>query len=809
MVRRVVKATIEVIGTSHFATTLELVDLGEGKVIATANDDCTACNMKEVNDGLSNAAAALKTQLEPPTGAPPPTGPTTAARRDRAVASRALHRPGGCVGRALLRQRGHARRLGRLSRQEQLRRQLPARASAARRATTACPASSSAPSARRCSASPPPSSPIAPYKSPTPGRARSVRRCRRRRARSARPLVAAARAVPITIVTMRIWPGESVSARRDLRRLRHQLRALLGGRDQVELCLFDDDGNETAHRAARADRVLSGTATCPASGPGQRYGFRVHGPWEPDDGHALQSAQAAARSVRARRSTGGCSGTRRCSATTSTSPSALQRRDTRAVRAALGGRPTRTSTGATIAGRDTPWHETVIYEVHVKGFTARHPDVPPELRGTYAGARASGRRSSTCRRSASPRSSCCRCTSSSTTALCSSAGCATTGATTRSAIFAPHNEYASVRQRGEQVQEFKQMVKALHAAGIEVILDVVYNHTAEGNHLGPMLSFKGIDNAAYYRLVADDRRYYMDYTGTGNTLNMRHPHVLQLIMDSLRYWVEEMHVDGFRFDLAATLARGLHEVDRLARVLRPHPAGSGGVAGQADRRAVGRRRGRLPGRQLPAAVVGVERQVPRRACATTGAARRSALGEFAYRFTGSSRPLRRDRAAAVRQHQLRHRARRLHAARSRLVQRQAQRGQRRGQPRRRRATTARGTAAPRAPTDDAGDQRAARAAAAQLPRDAVPLAGRADVCSAATRSAARSAATTTPTARTTRSRGSTGSTSTTSCSRSRGALIAAAAASTRSSAGARWFQGGRCTARTSGTSAGSRPRRRR
>ncbi len=155
------------------------------------------------------------------------------------------------------------------------------------------------------------------------------------------------------------------------------------------------------------------------------------------------------------------------------------------------------------------------------------------------------------------------------------------------------------------------MVKTLHAAGIEVILDVVYNHTAEGNHLGPTLSLKGIDNAAYYRLVADDPRHYMDYTGTGNSLNMRHPHVLQLIMDCLRYWVTEMHVDGFRFDLAATLARELHDVDRLSAffdLIQQDPVDQ---PGQADRRAVGRRRGRLPGRQLPAAVVGVERQVPR------------------------------------------------------------------------------------------------------------------------------------------------------------------------------------------------------
>src|SRR5205085_2083736 len=132
------------------------------------------------------------------------------------------------------------------------------------------------------------------------------------------------------------------------------------------------------------------------------------------------------------------------------------------------------------------------------------------------------------------------------------------------AFLAPHNAYAARGQEGQQVQEFKQMVKTLHDAGIEVILDVVYNHTAEGNHLGPVLSFKGLDNAAYYRLVDDDPAYYFDTTGTGNTLNMRHPHVLQLIIDSLRYWVDEMHVDGFRFDLAASLARQFHEVDRLS-----------------------------------------------------------------------------------------------------------------------------------------------------------------------------------------------------------------------------------------------------
>ena len=167
------------------------------------------------------------------------------------------------------------------------------------------------------------------------------------------------------------------------------------------------------------------------------------------------------------------------------------------------------------------------------------------------------------------------------------------------------------RHAGAQVNEFKTMVKSLHAAGIEVILDVVYNHTAEGNHLGPTLSFRGIDNACLLPPgAATIRATTWTTPARGNTLNMLHPRTMQLIMDSLRYWVLEMHVDGFRFDLAATLARELHEVDRLSRLLRHHPPGSGALAGQADRRAVGRRRGRLSGRQLPGPLDGVERQVP-------------------------------------------------------------------------------------------------------------------------------------------------------------------------------------------------------
>ena len=177
-------------------------------------------------------------------------------------------------------------------------------------------------------------------------------------------------------------------------------------------------------------------------------------------------------------------------------------------------------------------------------------------------------------------------------------------------FLAPHNGYAT-STLGQQTTEFKAMVKALHEANIEVILDVVYNHTAEGNEKGPTIAFRGLDNAAYYRLVDGDQAHYYDTTGTGNSLLMRNPHVLQLIMDSLRYWVLEMHVDGFRFDLAATLARQFHEVDKLSAffdIIQQDPVIS---PGQADRRALGPRRRRLPGRQLPAAVDGVERQVPR------------------------------------------------------------------------------------------------------------------------------------------------------------------------------------------------------
>ena len=210
----------------------------------------------------------------------------------------------------------------------------------------------------------------------------------------------------------------------------------------------------------------------------------------------------------------------------------------------------------------TPWQRTVIYETHVKGLTMAHPEVPEELRGTYTGLSQPAvvdhlRTLGVTAVELLPVHQFMHDGHLLERGLRNYWGYNTIG------YFAPHNEYAYGGGRGAQVREFKEMVHALHLAGLEVILDVVYNHTAEGNHLGPTVSLRGIDDAAYYRHTPDGR-YYMDYTGTGNSLNMRHPHVLQLIMDSLRYWVTEMHVDGFRFDLAATLARELHDVDRLS-----------------------------------------------------------------------------------------------------------------------------------------------------------------------------------------------------------------------------------------------------
>ncbi|MEU3174266.1 glycogen debranching protein GlgX [Streptomyces sp. NPDC007000] len=325
----------------------------------------------------------------------------------------------------------------------------------------------------------------------------------------------------------------------------------------VELVLVDDSGRHTTVPLTEADGFVW-HGYLPGVGPGQRYGYRVHGPWAPAAGHRCNPAKLLldpyATAVDGQ---------------IDNHPSLYERRPD--------GPDPADSAGHTMLGVVTdpafdwgedngpgrPYADTVIYEAHVKGMTRTHPDVPAELRGTYAGL-------------AHP-AVVDHLTSLGVTAVelmpvhrfvqdgvLQSRGLANYWGYNTIGYFAPHNAYAAHGTRGQQVTEFRTMVRTLHAAGLEVILDVVYNHTAEGNEKGPTLSFRGIDNSAYYRLVDGDWSHYYDTTGTGNSLLMRHPYVLQLIMDSLRYWVTEMHVDGFRFDLAATLARQFHEVDRLS-----------------------------------------------------------------------------------------------------------------------------------------------------------------------------------------------------------------------------------------------------
>jgi isoamylase len=359
---------------------------------------------------------------------------------------------------------------------------------------------------------------------------------------------------------MQIWPGKPypLGATFDGSGTNFSLFSELA--ERVELCLFDEQGHET-----RVDLPES-TALCwhgymPNIRPGQRYGFRVHGPWAPENGQWCNPAKVLLDPY-AKAIDGLWNWSEAVFPYHFTAPENSKNELDSAEFVAKSVVINPFFDWSNDRHPNTPWHRTVVYETHVKGFSRTHPGIPEELRGTYAGLAhpVSIEYLQKLRITAVellPVHQFVQDSRLLERGLWNYWGYNSIG------YLAPHNEYAT-SQRGEQVLEFKNLVKTLHNAGIEVILDVVYNHTAEGNHLGPMLSFKGIDNPAYYRLVADNRRYYMDYTGTGNTLNMRHPHVLQLIMDSLRYWVLEMHVDGFRFDLAATLARELHDVDRLS-----------------------------------------------------------------------------------------------------------------------------------------------------------------------------------------------------------------------------------------------------
>ena len=357
---------------------------------------------------------------------------------------------------------------------------------------------------------------------------------------------------------MRAWPGNAYPLGATYDGVGTNFALFSEVTERVELCLFDEDGTETRVPLEEVDGFVH-HGYVSGIGPGQRYGYRVHGPYEPEQGlrcnpHKLlidPYAKAFSHGVDWDDSLFGYS---------------FDDPDERNDLDSAGHVPWSLVTNPFFDWANdrlprTPYNESVIYEAHVKGLTMTHPDIPDELRGTYSAI-------------AHP-SVVAHLKGLGVTAiellpvhqfvtdhylvekdLTNYWGYNTIG------FFAPHDAYTS--RPGAQVEEFKGMVRALHEAGIEVILDVVYNHTAEGNHLGPTLSMKGIDNQSYYRLVEDDEQFYMDYTGTGNSLNVGNPHALQLIMDSLRYWVTEMHVDGFRFDLAATLAREFYDVDKLA-----------------------------------------------------------------------------------------------------------------------------------------------------------------------------------------------------------------------------------------------------
>ncbi|TCC19351.1 glycogen debranching protein GlgX [Kribbella speibonae] len=330
--------------------------------------------------------------------------------------------------------------------------------------------------------------------------------------------------------------------------------------DRVDLSLVGDDGTEQLVQLTEVDGFVW-HAYLPGVQPGQRYGFRVHGPFNPAEGDRCNPSKLLLDPY-AKAVDGQIDGDESLFSYRFAKPDELNTMDNRE------------HTMFSVVtnpffdwGNDRPpehaYHETVIYEAHVKGLTKTHPGLPENIRGTYAGIGHPAviehlKELGVSAIELMPVHQFAQDGHLQELGLSNYWGYNTIG------FFAPHNAYSSTGTRGQQVTEFKAMVKALHEADIEVILDVVYNHTAEGNEFGPTLSFKGIDNAAYYRLVDQDKSHYYDTTGTGNSLLMRHPHVLQLIMDSLRYWVTEMHVDGFRFDLAATLARQFHEVDRLS-----------------------------------------------------------------------------------------------------------------------------------------------------------------------------------------------------------------------------------------------------
>src|SRR5215469_14395556 len=361
---------------------------------------------------------------------------------------------------------------------------------------------------------------------------------------------------------MRVWPGNA-----------YPLGAIWDGSgtnfaifsevaEFVELCLFDEEGGEERIGLSEVDGFVW-HCYLPDVGPGQRYGFRVHGPYDPRRGHRCNPSKLLLDPYG-----------KAVDGQVTWSPALYSYRHGGGDAAAVNSDDSAPFMPRNVVinpyfdwGGDqqlrTAYHETLIYEAHVRGMTLRHPGVPPELRGSYAGLASPAiiehlQRLGVTAIELMPVHQSVPEPGLVERGLTNYWGYNTIG------FFAPQQRYGSSAAAHGHVAEFKSMVKTLHQAGIEVILDVVYNHTAEAGQLGPTLSFRGIDNAAYYRLADDDPSVYLDYTGRGNSLNVRHPHTLQLIMDSLRYWIEDMHVDGFRFDLASALAREMHDVDRLS-----------------------------------------------------------------------------------------------------------------------------------------------------------------------------------------------------------------------------------------------------
>jgi glycogen operon protein len=369
---------------------------------------------------------------------------------------------------------------------------------------------------------------------------------------------------------MEVWPGSAYPLGATYNGTGTNFALFSERAEKVELCLFDDDGKETRINLDEVDGYVW-HCYIPQIQPGQKYGYRVHGAYDPASGNRFNPNKLLldpyAKAVHGQVDWDPSLFTYNLG-----EPDSINNEDS----------ASHMMMGVVInpffdwdgdQNLRIPYHQSVIYEAHVKGLTQLHPEIPEEQRGTYAGVAHPAVISHLQKLGVTaielmPVHQFVNDGTLQDKGLNNYWGYNTIG------FFAPQNTYSSTGDTGQQVQDFKAMVRSLHKAGIEVILDVVYNHTAEGNHLGPTLSFKGIDNAAYYRLMEGDEKHYMDYTGTGNSLNVRQPHSLQLLMDSLRYWVTEMHVDGFRFDLASTLARASHEFDPQSpffAVLRQDP----------------------------------------------------------------------------------------------------------------------------------------------------------------------------------------------------------------------------------------------